>query len=68
MAAGFMPAHNDAPDLEGRPCAICTKGIAEGQRFYQRDRWSILGHGACVEDHLDQWDALPDESLGGRPS
>ena len=60
MAAGFMPAETDTPDLTNRACAICNKPIVEGERFFQRDTWKILGHMLCVLEHPETWDALPD--------
>ena len=55
MAAGFM---TDADDLADTPCAVCLEPIAAGQRFYQANGWTVLGHAGCVEDNLDRWDDL----------
>lgn len=61
MAAAFMPTEEDAPDLYGRPCALCDEPIVEGDRYYQRDTWRILGHMRCVlQDEAGVWDSLPD--------
>lgn len=48
------------PELCNRPCAICAEPITEGQRYYQRNGWKLLGHMLCVLEQPDAWDTLPD--------
>jgi hypothetical protein len=63
MAAGFMGTPEEMGDLYARPCALCTELIVEGERYYQRNSWTVFGHMGCVLSKPDEWDALPDEGV-----
>jgi hypothetical protein len=60
MAAGQMCSAEVDPELCDTPCAVCKEPIIEGDRYYQRNGWKLLGHMICVLGNPDAWDSLPD--------